>query len=225
MQLNTETLFKSLAEISPDELDRKGLEGDTLLIERINYFAGIEELKLQGGWKAFYVGYREDGSTGQIILLPNHEYTTGLWIKGQKQVAVNAGLPEQYIDKWLASRVHHKHRLLPAIVKCLKDDKLKQSYLNFSHEFTREESLKWEARNDIRDGLSHNMRVKLRDLLKEWETPKKKKRNSVKKKTPRPVAALVSDEVVESKEDAELHAVFNERNPDNQELPETDKRA
>lgn len=155
----------SLREMSPDALDKIGYSGLTTLLEDFVKFEDTQDIELQGGWKAVYIGHPDITSKGKILLLPNHEWTRHVWRKGQIDYAVNKGLTLVQATKWLDSEVNQRHRFLDMLIATLANPVTLKSYLDYDKEADAMDALKWSAHHGINDKLTHPRRVMFVQLL------------------------------------------------------------
>lgn len=162
----TEALAK-LAEITADELDKRGENGDTVLIEEIAFSNTLTMPKLQGGWGASFCGRFEEGCLGSVFLVPLHTYTRGMWEKGQIKNAIEAGLSPEHATNWIRSKAKYKHRLLQRLVNLISDSEKQAGYAAYQRSFTTEEYQRWSARTGITDRLSPSLRMALIRLFEE----------------------------------------------------------
>ncbi len=158
---NAKEALAALAEISPDELDKRGAEGDTVLIESFIFDPEIKMPTLKGGWAAAYCGRFMPGIEGQVYLVPIHKWTRGVWEKGQIKNGINSGLSEEDAIKWINSKIRYKHRLLDKLVELIADEEKRKGYSLYNRNFTQDEYQQWSARTGISDRLSPTLRTNL----------------------------------------------------------------
>lgn len=158
---NATDALAALAEITCDELDRRGEAGETILLQPYIFDSKIKLPKLQGGWAAAYCGRFMEGIEGAIYLVPIHKWTRTLWEKGQIKNGVKAGLSEQHAIAWINSKIRYKHRLLERLVELINDADKRVGYSHYNRNFTNDEYQQWSARSGISDKLSPVLRSNL----------------------------------------------------------------
>ncbi len=174
------TTPKTLAQLTVDELNTLGEQGETVLITDISNDVRHELPLLPGGWATRYVGATEDGATGKLVLIPTCRYTQQLWNDGQIKLAMRAGLSRTQAQAWFSADIRNKHELLPlldTVLNCHEDDlyhtyghrnrgEVVRGYLDYRFEFTKPEYLQWRARTQITEPRHPRRLVDFANLLR-----------------------------------------------------------
>ena len=164
-------LIENLKTITEDELDRLAEAGDIDLIHNVPFRPGLELPELPGGWSAIYTGKQYDGAEGIIILLPKAPWNRKLWNRGQIKKAIESGMTEFQAGLFMASRIKFKMEMMKTVGAVVNNARLLGVYRLWRHTFTKDENMRWEARNSIHDNLSPMRRRELQAVLREITQP------------------------------------------------------
>lgn len=157
---------ETLSTLSADELDKLGLDGETVLIKEFLNSKKDNLPPLKGGWECRYVGPSQDpDSVGKIVLVPKTPWTRDLWNAGQLKTAMAAGLTKTQAERWHTAVCRNKHdfldllndvlnrplrEILSANQNLMTRVDLIQGYLDYDIGFTREQYQRWVSRTQIR---------------------------------------------------------------------------
>lgn len=187
--------YAALPTLTADDLDERGSQGKTVLVDEYPFTEDFVEPPINGGWVCKYVGSKTVGQSGKIILLPNSDWTRKLWRNGQVLYATNKGLSTEHAERWVASRIGVKHDLLDLVVQLVNDKSLQEKYSQYEVGGDRDSFLKWQSRTGISDNLSAVKRNMLIRLLDELLNPKPiKKRGGAPRNKTKPVEETTSAE-------------------------------
>lgn len=164
-------LIENLKTMGEDDLDQLAEAGDIDLIHNVPFRPGLELPTLPGGWCAIYTGKQYDGAEGTIILLPKAPWTRKLWNRGQIKKAIEAGMSEFQAALFMASRIKFKMEMMKTVAVVVNSERLIEVYRSWRHTFTKDENMRWEARNSIHDNLSPVRRRELQAVLREITQP------------------------------------------------------
>lgn len=165
---NEETL-KKLFSLSADDLDNLAKEGKTLLGPLYFTTDFLEAKELTGGWVCKFVGLKEEGIKGHLVLFPRADWTRGIWAEGQINHAINHGLSPEQAQRWYDSKVTTKHALLEPLVKIIsrnRSDELREC-LNYTPDLTGDALAKWQARSGITESMHPKRIMSLIELIKD----------------------------------------------------------
>lgn len=187
--MDIETKVQNLANLTADQLDDMAKEGNVVLIDSINPKHATNLPALTGGWEARYVGTRDGKNNGRVLLVPLREWNIKLWRQGQFAIGQRAGLTKEESSAWLTSRVKGKHdeTILKNLAIILNDPKLRQAYRAFNVDGSYNDMLRWEARNDVNDGLPIADRKVLAALVVDMEATLARYAESRDPSKPKPV--------------------------------------
>lgn len=165
---------QQLLNYTADELDTLAGQGRTVLGTYYFTMDMNDTVELAGGWNCRYVGNKEIGAKGQIILFPNPnlQWNRDIWSEGQIALAVSKGLTEKQAARWFQSRISSKHAVLEILGRLIsrnKPDEIR-TCLEYNSELSGDALNKWRARSGITEEL-HPARIQsLIDLLREVHT-------------------------------------------------------
>lgn len=165
---------QQLKNYTADELDALARQGRTVLGTYYFTMDMNDTLELAGGWNCRYVGNKEIGAKGQIILFPNSnlQWNRDIWSEGQIALAVSKGLTEQQAARWFQSRISSKHAVLEILGRLIsrnKPDEIR-TCMEYSSDLSGDALNKWRARSGIIEDL-HPARIQsLIELLREVHT-------------------------------------------------------
>lgn len=161
--------LERITKLTADDLDRLGGSGETTLASGYRFDNTVTLPTLPGGWKVMYVGVREDGRYGKLILQPDSQWAQHLWEQGQKLFVSKYLDDPKHQDVWMKSRIRGRYdvKALERIAQVLNDPRLLALYLHFNTNCTSEEGMQWDARNDVRHHLHPLSRVALASLVQE----------------------------------------------------------
>jgi hypothetical protein len=135
-------------------------DGNTTLIEKGLFKKGQQMPRLRDGWslKVFLKGGKNDKSKhgdeveGRVILFPSDLRTQKIWLKGQHQLALNAGLNEEQAANWVRSKVPYKHDCLDILAQVMRKPKKVEAYLKWPHN-DRPAQAEWLIEHQMKDPL------------------------------------------------------------------------
>lgn len=165
---------QQLKDYTADELDTLARQGRTVLGTYYFTMDMNDSLELAGGWNCRYVGNKEIGSKGQIILFPNPnlQWNRDIWSEGQIALAISKGLTDKQAARWFQSRVSSKHAVLEILGRLIsrnKPDEIR-TCMEYSSDLSGDALNKWRARSGITEDL-HPARIQsLIELLREVHT-------------------------------------------------------
>lgn len=166
----------NIANFTNEDLEKKARVGDTTLAEHVAWSPNLVIPELPAGWSAMYIGKKDVGQRGRIILLPNDTWSRRVYRIGQMSIATKAGLTEAQAKVWVdMSGVRFKHELLDVLVKTLADENLCKAYESWKDNFNKDEDMKWRSVNRVNDGLSLFKRSALKAMIVALKAPPKTK--------------------------------------------------
>lgn len=164
----SQQMFANLPTLSADELDERGRTGKTILLSDFPFSEELQLPELEGGWMCRFVGTKNIGEEGDIVLLPNTVWTRKLWTEGQRSIAKTAGLNEDQTRVWINSGNWLKHILLPLLCDILKSPRKIEAMRAFDINFPGNDYLRWSSRSGIvLDEMSRYRRRHLQSLFLE----------------------------------------------------------
>ena len=164
----SQQMFANLPTLSADDLDERGRTGKTILLSDFPFPEELQLPELEGGWMCRFVGTKNIGEEGDIVLLPNTVWTRKLWTEGQRSIARAAGLNEDQTRIWINSGNWMKHILLPMLCDILKSPRKIEAMRAFDINFPGNDYLRWSSRSGIvLDEMSRYRRRHLQSLFLE----------------------------------------------------------
>lgn len=150
------------------ELDNVGYSGYTTLIDPIYWDDDMANPPmLQGCWKTMYIGRRQHGGYGKLLMLPDHDHPRKVWCKGQVVFAQNQGLTLPQAVRWIESDISNRHRYLDYLVEVLKNPSLIAKYEKYNPHLSEDYASRWSAHNGVLDGFKHTQRLMFIELMRE----------------------------------------------------------
>lgn len=187
----SQQMFANLPTLSADDLDERGRTGKTILLSDFPFSEELQLPELEGGWMCRFVGTKNIGEEGDIVLLPNTVWTRKLWTEGQRSIARAAGLNEDQTRVWINSGNWLKHILLPLLCDILKSPRKIEAMRAFDINFPGNDYLRWSSRSGIvLDEMSRYRRRHLQSLFLEINdgvVPPFRKKRPVADEQPAPV--------------------------------------
>lgn len=160
--------FQKATQLTADELDARGSNGDVVIASNVKWSADLMTAITSNGWVIRYVGPKEEGRYGRLVLFPDSQWAETLWKKGQMVFIGRFGLTEKQMETWAASefRARHDQPALRLLSSVLSSPTLLHKYLAFNPKWDEEEAMRWDARENVRHRLYHGSRIALATLVK-----------------------------------------------------------
>lgn len=161
--------LERIEKLTADELDRLGSLGETTLASGYRFDANVTLPTLPGGWKVMYVGVREEGRYGKLILQPNSQWAQRLWEQGQTLFVSKYLSDPKHQEVWMKSKIRGRYdvKALEKVASVLADQRLLRLYLHFDFRMTQDEGMMWDARNEVRHHLHPLSRIALASIIQE----------------------------------------------------------
>jgi hypothetical protein len=164
----TQDAVMNVALLTADELDKRGEAGDVVIASNVKWSADMAIPPVQGGWAVRYVGPKEEGRYGRLVLFPDSQWADTLWKRGQLAFISRFGLTDKQNDVWMSSdfKARHDQPALRLLSTVLSTPSLLFKYLSYNFKWNEEEAMRWDAREGVRHRLYHGSRVALAALTK-----------------------------------------------------------
>lgn len=166
-KLTQNALQKALL-LTADELDEHGGTGNVVIASNVAWSPDMAVATPTNGWIIRYVGPKEEGRYGRLVLFPDSQWAETLWKKGQLAFISRFGLTDKQKEVWVTTefRARHDQPALRLLANVLASPTLLHKYLSFNPKWSDEEAMRWDARENVRHRLYHGSRIALAMLTK-----------------------------------------------------------
>lgn len=172
LKLPIQELYDVLARKTEEQLNDLVRDGGFVLAKNVS----AKDLcfpELAAGWILTCTKPKQEGLPRTVFIRYTNPTTKRIWLQGQKRIAERAGLEPAQVIRWCKSRITQKYELLDYVSEVIQTPRLKEAYLNYDPNFSKEDFLKWKTTYAITDRFWWAKRCKLKELLIELlsETP------------------------------------------------------
>ncbi len=172
LKLPIQELYQVLALKTEDQLNDLVRDGGFVLAKNVSA-KDLNFPPLATGWMLTCTKPKQEGLPRTFFIRYTTPTTKRIWLQGQKRIAERAGLEPTQVLRWCKSRITQKYELLDCVSEVIQTPRLKETYLNYNPDFSKEDFVRWKGQYEINDRFWLAKRSRLKELLLELlsETP------------------------------------------------------